>query len=91
MDGEHMRLLLKLPIVMDELSCRSCENTHSIGQLGFGNKAAGRETRLVGGVGVVCIRRLVMLLREVDVIRRGAGLEVSLDGLALVGLPGSFT
>lgn len=59
--------------------------------IGFAIKAAGWEKRVVFRIRVVCIRRLVVLLREVDVKRRGTGLRFSCKGPVLVALPGLFT
>lgn len=55
------------------------------------NKAAGKETRVARRPGVVCIRRLLVLLRIVDAIRRGTRLGASFNGSVLVGFPGSLT
>lgn len=62
-----------------------------VGREGVAIKAAGREKREVGRLGVVCIPMLVVLFREVDFIRRGIWLEILHRSSVLFGLPWSFT
>lgn len=65
--------------------------TISVGEVGAAINVAGTETRLVSRLGVVCIRRLALLLREVDVVRWGTGLGVLFRGPLLVDMLWSFT
>lgn len=74
MDGANLRLRGKSPRVMGGLKWESCEKTFPAGQVRVANESAGRETRAMDGPRVACVRNLVVLLRQVDVIRRGTGL-----------------
>lgn len=68
------------PTVLGGLRRRSSEKTFTVGPVWVAIKAAGRETRVAGGPGVVCIRLLLVLLREPDVIRRAMGWECRSSG-----------
>lgn len=88
-----MEVRSKSPTVMGGLGWEPCGKTCPVGRVGVAIKAAGKETRVAGRPGVACIGMLLVLLREVDAIRRGTGLGVLLIGSVLksVSLPGTFT
>lgn len=48
------------------------------------------RSTVLGRLGLICIRRVVLLLRKFDVIERGTRLEVSFNGSLLAGLSESF-
>lgn len=91
MDGAHVGLRGMSPKVKGELGWELCGKTFSTGRVGVAIKAAGKETRVADGLGVVCIRRLIVLLREYNIIVRGTGLRVSFNVAVLAGLSWSFT
>lgn len=78
----------KSPTVLGQLKLESCGKTSSVVQGEVSIKAAGRWIRAAGRPGVVCIGRLLAILREVGVINRGIGLEVSFSDLVIMGFPG---
>lgn len=84
MDGAHVVLRGKWPTVMGRLRGESFGKTFSVGRVGVTIKAAGNKTRVAGRPGAVCIRKLLVLLREVDFVERGTGLGVTFSGLVLV-------
>lgn len=91
MDSSKVWLGSSSPAVIGKLKWQFCVKTFSMGLVLVAIKAAGGETRVTGRQGVLCFGLLLVLLREVDVIKRGTGLGVSFNGPALVGLPRSFT
>lgn len=56
------------------LRCESCSKTLSSDPVGTVIEAAGWKTRRVSRLGVACIKMLLALLREVDVMKCGTGL-----------------
>lgn len=55
----------------EETNIAAMWGTYSAGLVGVDIKVEGRETGVVGRLGVVCIRISVALLREIDIIRWG--------------------
>lgn len=86
MGGARAQLRGKRLTVMGGLRWESFVVTFSVCRAGVAIEAAGTDIRVVGRSGVVFI-----LLREVDVISWGTGLEVSFIGWVLVGSAWSFT
>lgn len=84
MDDAQAGLRGTSPTVLGLSNWGSCRKTSSPGRVGVSIKAVA-ETRVVGRLVVVCIRRLAVLLPEVNVIGRGTGLGISFNGLVLVG------
>lgn len=79
-DSARVRVSGKSSTVMGWLRRWSCGETFSVGRVRVASEAAGGETTVVGRTGVVGIRMLVVLFREVDAIRRGTGLEAPFSG-----------